>query len=343
MSAAKKPSRPTLQDVANHAGVSIASISRVLNNVPPISDELRATVEAAIRALGYTMRRSSTPYQPWVVAMVGDLHNTYFSEVLAGIQDQAHRNGYLVHILVNEHNAEFSERFCRWIMANQPQGLILGSSTGIPEEALTRIRDFSNLPVVSINRTFKLARIPSIRIDYERAIAKAVRHVANLGHKRIAFLNGSEGSYSSTMKRLGVGTALAGLGLVLEPTLDMTRPATIEGGFEAMNVLFELSPDRRPTAVVASTDLMALGAMHAIRSRGLSIPADITVVGFDDIAMAAHANPPLTSIAPPKFEMGVRAVDLVIARLGEGSNGGDDYVVMESPLIVRESSGPVPM
>ncbi len=187
-----------------------------------------------------------------------------------------------------------------------------------------------------------MAGIPGVRIDYERAMDTAVRHVVSFRHRRIAFLNGPEDAYSSVAKRLGVEKTLHALGCDLLPEFHITQPPTIEGGFRAMNELLDLPPKRRPTAVIATSDLMALGAMHAIRSQGLSIPQDITVVGFDNIAMAAHANPPLTTISPPKFEMGSQAMQIILRQADTEPALPEEYVVMESPLIVRESSGPCP-
>jgi DNA-binding LacI/PurR family transcriptional regulator len=114
----------------------------------------------------------------------------------------------------------------------------------------------------------------------------------------------------------------------------------MEGGFQGMKRLLEFKPEQRPSAVATANDMMALGAMHAIRSRGLSIPGDITVIGFDDIAMAAHANPPLTTISPPKFEIGSWAMRKILDQIKNDTRDGKDYTIMESPLVVRESSGP---
>lgn len=334
--------QPTLLDVASHAKVSIASVSRVLNNVPPISTELRALVEASILAVGYKVKRQSSSLQPTVVAVIGDANNTYFAEILSGIQDHARKQGFLVNVVVKEPDADFSSRFYRWIIRANPEGLILCGSYGISEEYLLRIRDFGNIPVVAINRALTEASLPTVRIDYERAMATVVRHVVKFRHRRIAFLNGPEEAYSSRAKRIGVENTLAELGLPLAAELHVERPATMEGGFEAMNAIFDLPPERRPTAVIASSDLMAFGAMHAIRIRGLSIPNDMTVVGFDDIAMAAHSDPPLTTIAPPKFEMGARAMKLALESRASPKGQYEEYLVMESPLIVRESSGHSP-
>jgi DNA-binding LacI/PurR family transcriptional regulator len=340
MSDGNRRPRPTIHDVARYAKVSIASVSRVLNNVPPISDELRAAVEAGIAAVGYSAKRSSASFQPSIVALIGDTANTYYSEILSGIQDQAARHGLLVQIFVHQTDPDFSTRLSRWLMRSPAEGLILCGSTGPSEEELIRIRDFGHIPIVAINRPLKMSHIPSVRIDYERAIAKGVRHIVQLKHRRIAFLNGAETVHSSKAKRIGVEKTLEELGFPLTEGLHVRRSEGIEGGFEAMNILLDLPKDRRPTAVIASNDLMALGAMHAIRTHGLAIPGDISVIGFDDIAVAAHANPPLTTISPPKFEMGAKAAELLLHQGERHSTARDVYMVMESPLIVRESSGP---
>jgi len=337
----KKPNRrPTLLDVALSAGVSIASVSRVLNNIPPISKELRSKVEESIGLLGYSTRKPSSSFQPSVVALSGDLQNTYFSKILAGIMNQADRDGYLVNVVINERSPDFPAKFSRWIMHSHAKALILCTSTGLSDEELVRIRELSNLSIIAINRPLRAVGIPSIRIDYERAIANAVRHVAKFNHSRIAFLNGSESAYSSNAKRVGIELTMQELGLNIDKDLFVQCPATIEGGFEGMNNLLQMPKYKGPTAVIASNDLMALGAMHAIKTKGFSIPEDISVVGFDDIDMAAHANPPLTSISPPKFEMGERAMRLVMKQQINRKGSIDEYSIMESPLIVRESSGP---
>lgn len=334
--------KPTLLDVAKHANVSIASVSRVLNNVPPFSEELRAQVEAAARELGYKTKRNPASFQPTLVALIGDTRNTYYSEIIAGIQDYADRLGVLVNIVQNSDEPSFSDRFCRWIIRSGASGLIVCSFSSIPGADLRRIRDMGRINISTINYPTKVESIPSIRIDYERAMGKAAHHVVTLRHTRIAYLNGPEKAYSSNAKRSGVEKMLEQLGHPLRKELFVASTSTVEGGFQSMNKLLHLPMSERPTAVIASNDLMALGAMHSIRSSNLSIPNDITVVGFDDIAMAAHANPPLTTIAPPKFELGYKAAQFVFEYADRDEPSPEEFVVMESPLIVRESSGTCP-
>ncbi len=333
---------PTLHDVARQAGVSIASVSRVLNNVPPISEGLRSQVESAVQQLGYRMKRSGVSVQPTVAVMIGDAHNTYFAEIMSGIENVADGEGIMTNIIVNRSDPDFPARFSRWISRSSALGLIICSSGALTEDDLLRLRKTRNLPIATINRPTKVDGIPSIRIDYAQAMETAVRHAVKFRHTRIAFLNGRGGAYSSVDKYRGVGRALRKFGCPLSEELHVERTSTIEGGFQAMNAIFDLPPERRPTAVIASNDLMALGAMHAIRARGLSIPDDMTIIGFDDIAMAAHANPPLSTISPPKFEMGARAMQAILDIRDKEAAPRDEYVVMESPLVVRGSSGLCP-
>lgn len=335
---------PTLVDVARHAGVSIASVSRVLNGVQPISQGLRAKVENAVKELGYKSRKTSLSLQPTVVVLLGDINNPYYSEILSGIVEEANKANILIHSIINRRDEGFSRRFLKWIAHEQPEGLILATSIGIKDEDLKRLLDIARIPIVAINRLpGNKPDIPSIRIDFERAMANATRHLLRFGHMKIALISGIESNYVTSKKKLGFIAALKEAGIESPLVTYIKTGSTIEGGFEATNRLLETEPRSRPTAILASNDLIALGALHSIRSHGLSIPENISVVGFDDIAMAAHANPPLTSVSPPKFEMGVKAMKILLEEISSIDSPNHDYVVLESPLIVRESSGPAPV
>lgn len=195
---------------------------------------------------------------------------------------------------------------------------------------------------MTINNALKSGKIPSICIDYKREMAKVIRHLIQFKHTNIAFLNGGDGTYSSEAKYKGVELSLRNSGYPLKDELHVIGLSTVEGGFEAMNILLNLPRESRPTAVISSNDLMALGAIHAIRSSGLSIPGDISVIGFDDISIAAHSNPPLTTISPPKFELGSKAVQMLVGFQELQSTVTTEYRMMDSPLIFRESTGPCP-
>jgi LacI family transcriptional regulator len=179
-------------------------------------------------------------------------------------------------------------------------------------------------------------------VDLETGTYRAARHLLDMQHTRIAFLPGPAASETSQARRRGIVSALNEAGLDLRAEWTPSSFPDVNGGFQAMSALLTLSAEQRPTAVITHNDLMALGALHAIRSRHLRVPEDISVIGIDNIHMAAHANPPLTTLAPPKHRMGRLAMQL-LKRMIEGKPPPEPgYTLVECPLIVRESTGPAP-
>jgi LacI family transcriptional regulator len=331
--------RPTVSDVARAAGVSPSSVSRVLNNVAPLSPELRRQVEQAVVALGYEHRKPAFHYQGAIAVLIPDTMNSYFHEIALGIEEQAVQYGAVVNLVLVNTQPQYVTRLLRWLGKGSCEAVVVTSGNrAISDEQFAALRDRPNLPVVLINRRSDHPRIPSIHINFADAMSSATRHLLRLGHSRLAFLTGPEGSHSSLEKRRGVDAALAEAGIASAPDLFLPGEATVEWGYQNMNMLLDLPADRRPTGVVAFNDLVALGAINACRSRRVRVPDDISITGFDDIAMAAHANPPLTTIAPPKREMGRLAVRIIHQIRTHGESEIDHYTMMESPLIVREST-----
>ena len=188
--------------------------------------------------------------------------------------------------------------------------IILGDV--IDEKSLVSLSDRLRCSVVIVNYRTECARFRTVNIDYANAIYQIARHLLRLGHRRIIFLGAKRQSQTNLEKLEGLRRALSEAGLQLKDEDIYPGDASIEWGFQAMTGLLARERRERPTAVICSCDLVALGVLHAVRSAGLHVPRDVSVVGFDDIMMACHANPPLTTISPPKFQMGVQAVDLVM-------------------------------
>lgn len=337
----EEPARkPTVTDVARAAGVSPSSVSRVLNNVPPLSAELRRRVEQAVAALGYEHRRPALHYQGAIAVLIPDTTNAYFHEIALGIQEQAAQYGAVISLVLTMPDEDYVQRLLRWLGRGGCEAVIVTSGRMLSDEQLASLRDRSNLPVVLINRRSAHPRIPSIHINFADSMRRAARHLFTLGHTRVAFLSGPEGSVSSIEKRKGVELALQEAGRTVDPELFLAGPSTVEWGYQNMNTLLALPAARRPTGVVAFNDLVALGAIHACRSQRVRVPDDVSITGFDDIAMAAHANPPLTTISPPKQEIGKLAARLVHQIRTDGEAPADHFTMMESPLVVRESTAP---
>jgi len=337
----KKARTPSLHDVARKAGVSTASVSRVLNHVKPTSERLRRRVHAAAEELGYVPKSGHGVPPARLLAVVAyDLRNPYFCEILSGIEERAASFGLTPMIL------DLQGGRAAWDAA-RTAAVGLGSrgcvflGTGVPERELVELARESGLPVVAVNQSVRHPAVRTINIDYEKATSTATQHLLRLGHRRLGFLGGSPSSPVSEEKVHGVREALAEAGLEIAAANVIHGGATVEWGFQALNTFLARPRELRPTAVLCACDLVALGVLHALRSAQLGVPADVSVVGFDDIEMACHANPPLTTISPPKYEMGRRAVELLLAEDLHASPI-TEYVMIESPLVVRESTGASP-
>jgi DNA-binding LacI/PurR family transcriptional regulator len=328
---------PSLQDLARKAGVSPASVSRVLNNIHPISDRLRQRVENAVRELGYVPKNLKGTYDsPMIVVLTSDLLNPYFNEIIAGIEDRSIiRRVTTVVINLKRGTAPWDAIKSAAINVKPSGYVVLGGI--LVDRSLADFAMQVKVPVIAVNHAIRHELIRTINIDYTKATYAAAIHLIKLGHRRLSFLGGHQSSAVNISRIQGVEAAVAEAGFHLPKELIVYGPSTIEWGFQAMNALLARQPNERPTAVLCSCDLIALGVLHAVRSLGLSVPRDISVVGFDDIDMACHANPPLTTISPPKYEMGQLAADLLFQR-SEDVSHINEYIMIESPLVVREST-----
>ncbi len=337
----RKPA--TLEDVARHARVSTATASRVLRHSGPVSDDLRKRIEQSIAVLDYRPQRTAKPRSHGTIALlVEDLLNPYFPEIIRGVQDGA--SDYGIHLTLYsliDHPARPQLPFER-IGKPAIEGIIVTGTA--PFHELLEWRDRHQVPLVIINRQVSQRGVHCIKVDFENAMVRATQHLLNLGHTRIGHLASPVSGEIAESRIRGIETALreARLALPSEWCPVVSPGAEVEGGYQAMRVLLDLPPDHRPTAVLAFNDIIAVGALHAVRACGLRVPQDISIIGVDDISIAAHVDPPLTTIGQPKYRMGKLAVQ-TLRQMQEGKMPlGNNCTLLESPLIVRESSGPAP-
>lgn len=336
--------RPNIVDVARRAGVSPSTVSRVLNHTAVVSDEARARVLAATAELGYTLApRAASAAPPGLIALLmPDILNPYFAEVVRGVQDEIDNGEFLLVLLDTTENPQREQEFLQMLASQAVAGVIVLGSRLLTSEDLAETRRHLSAPMVLINRSGRLPNVASIGVDFQAATYRATTHLLDLHHVRIAYLPGPSPSETSRARRRGVEAALRDAGLSLPPEFCPVSFPNVDGGFQAMSALLALPPHQRPTAVIAYNDLMALGALHASRTRGLRVPEDISVIGTDDIAMAAHANPPLTTIGQPKHHLGRLAMKTLRRMLNGEPPPDESFTLVESPLIVRASTGPAP-
>lgn len=335
-------SQPTLADVARYAGVSSATVSRVLNHAESVSEGVRGRVEAAIAALGYQPKRAATSQnlaQGTIALLISSILNPYYPEVVRGVEDEAEGDG-LALILVNTTDDPQREQRALRMLSERPVDGVIVCGTRLAAQDLIGLHERYQMPVVVTNRYVEHPNIACIMTDTKIAAYRATQHLLNLNHTRIAYLAGHNSLEGSQARQEGVELALAEAGLTLPPQWRPIGFRNIEGGFQAMSALLALPSANRPTAVIAFNDLMALGALQAVRSHGLNVPRDISIVGFDDITMAAHTNPPLTTVDLPKYYLGQLAVQM-LRQMRQGLAPPSSYNLLESRLIVRESTAPL--
>jgi LacI family transcriptional regulator len=331
--------RLTIRQIADLAGVSIATVSRVLNGRGDVSDETRELVSRVIRENGYTANRSARGLSAGRTGLVGILvplvYPAYFSAIVAGAaQALSERDLQIVLSPTGaEHDREVS-------VLDRLHALTDGALIILPEESseeLERLLDggyrFVVLdPLMPLND-----RIPAVSAAHTSGADQAIRHLLELGHRRIAHITGPRDWVATEDRRRGYRAALASAGILPDPALEIEAEPEIRPGREAALRLLELS--ERPTAIFAFNDNIAIGAIQAARARGLRVPEDISIVGFDDVEHATIVTPMLTTVRQPLAEMGRTAVSL-LNRLLERQHFETLHIELATRLVVRESTAP---
>jgi LacI family transcriptional regulator len=331
----------TVRDVARRAGVSVSTVSHVLNGTRFVSDELRERVLAAIDELDFepsaagrmlSLRRSNT-----IGLIVSDIRNPFFASVARGVEDVAQEQGYTV-VLCNSDETLVKEAAClKALQSRQVDGVLLASA-GAADEYVARLVE-AGFPIVLVDRDLPDLHIPAVVLDNEGAAYSAVRHLIDRGHQRIGMLSGRD-SISTTVERVaGYQRALGEAGLSVDDQLVISGHSTSEGGAEAAHALLEVRP--APTAIFSGNNLMSIGALQAIASRGLSVPEDIALVGFDDFPFpwSEAFRPHLTTVAQPTYELGRQAAEMLVGMLNGRGHRTSQRVVLDGKLLIRESSG----
>ncbi|MBN1428547.1 MAG: LacI family DNA-binding transcriptional regulator [Anaerolineae bacterium] len=333
-----KPPSSTISDVARMAGVSIATVSRVIHNNGVVSEETRLRVREAVEHLGYQSRRTpkKLPAEKIVLLLSGDVVNPFFAEIIRGTQEEIDLQKNVLNIIQisTDH-----KQLIRTISRLPASGVILTGT--YPFSELLEWREEAGIPLVVINHRINQPGVSCIAVDFRDAYIRATRHLIDLGHTRIGYVDVNGGSEICQARLQGYLDALDESGIPFRQPLYTSLPAEthVYGGFQAAGNLLTLPPDEQPTAVITFNDLFALGVMHAARAHGLRVPEDVSVVGCDDIPMATYAYPPLTTIGQPKYRIGKLAVSTLLQMCQDASDQAGSYTLMESPLIIRESTG----
>jgi LacI family transcriptional regulator len=330
----------TIVDVARVAGVSTATVSRVLNNHPQVDPRLAASVRQAVKDLGYRPSRVARSLRTrrnrvWALIISDVRTGPFFGAVVRGVEDVAYEAGYSLFLCNTDEDPVKEASYIELAIAENVAGLILTPSG--PRTDLTPLLNFG-IPLVLADRTLAGAQqADSVIVDNLAGAYEAVSHLLEGGYERIACITGPLRITTAYQRHLGYRKALEEAGVSPDDSLLRVADFRELGGQIAMGEL--LAGPVRPDAVFVTNYLMTVGALQAIAQAKLNIPADIAVVSFDDMPWASLLQPPLTAVAQPAYDLGVEGARLLLSRL-EGYTGAARTVMLSTTLQVRGSSAP---
>lgn len=332
---------PTIRDVARHAGVSIATVSHVINHTRPVSDELKQRVQEAMTTLGYQrnpMARALRSKQSLTIGViVPDNTNPFFTEITRGIEDISLQNEYSVITCDSRGDLSREAMHTRNLRGKQVDGIIFVAAGG-GETHIQQLVD-REVPVVMVERDPYDLRVDAVMISNMRGAELATQHLLDLGHRRIACITGPQRVTLRSERLQGFRDRLAAAGIALPDAYVVDGNFASDIGYLVARDLLALP--ERPTAIFAFNDLMAMGVLLAAQEAGLRVPEDLSVVGFDDIFLAAYTVPPLTTIRLPVHEMGQMAMEMLLNRI-ENRDAPLARKTLEIDLIVRKSTAAAP-
>ncbi len=331
------PRRPTIIDVANLARVSKTTVARVVNGEEAlVQEKTRQRVLEAIAHLGYernAIARSLRTERTFTIALsIPDITNPFWPEVARGVQDTVEPSGYSVVLLNSDWDPSRQRNHLRVVRRNLFDGLIL-NSVGISESELEQL----GIPVITLSGSGNDTGFDSVGSDSEAAVHLALEHLTALGHRRIGLIAGVSKRRLSRSRYAFFKAFFRERQLPFDESLVVRCAFSQEAGAEATKKLLRL--DRPPTAICAGNDILAVGALMATRQAAVEVPTDISIVGMDDIYAATATYPPLTTVEKPKYEIGVEAARLLLARI-EGEVTEQRHVRLPCRLILRESTAP---
>ena len=339
MTEVKRP--VTIQDVAREAGVSTATVSRVMSNPGIVAATTRAAVEAAIRRTGYAVHHSARNLRRQrtgsIVALVPNLANPFFSQILSGVSATLSPRGYHLLIADTQNGPQAGEQLVHYLGHGVADGLILFDGTVERRHLEPAAGDRPLPPMVIACEWIEGLALPNVRVDNAAGAQLAVEHLVGLGHCDIGHVTGPAGNVLTDARIGGTRAALAAAGLVARPEWFFAGDFSLDSGAFAARAWLDMP--ERPSAVFCASDEMAAGFIGAVQAAGLDVPRDVSVVGFDNIEIAAHLTPSLSTVRQQRTTIGEEAARLVLGRI-EGSVAPDTEIVLPVELIARHSSAP---
>jgi DNA-binding LacI/PurR family transcriptional regulator len=334
------PERMDIRTIARLASVSIATVSRTINNVTTVNPKMAKRVWDVIEKLDYvpnTQARALVSGRSRIFGLlISEITNPFFPELIQGFEDIAVEHGYEVLISSTNYDPKRMSHCIRRMLERKVEGVAV-MTFGIEEPLLEQLAK-RKVPLVFVDVGPDRPGISVLKVDYQHGIRQAVQHLAALGHRQIAFISGPIRLHSAQSRLAAFSMSMQECGIPINPAWTIQGDHTLEGGVAAMGTL--LAGKEMPTAVVCSNDMTAIGVLHKSYRAGLRVPDDLSVIGFDDIHIAQVTMPPLTTVQMSRYALAKAAVAALRAQVEEPqqSSGRREFDI-PTDLIVRESTG----
>ncbi len=327
----------TIKDVAREARVSVGTASNALRGSPTVRDETRRRVLAVATRLRYqpsalarglVTRRTHT-----VGLLISDIANPFFIRAVRAVEDVAQENGYNVILCNTDEDPAKETQYLRVLMEKRVDGIILATTAG----SLRAVQDvrWRRVPLVFFDRELSRVATDTVKVDGVLGGRLATEHLLGLGHQRIAIIHGPAVRSTGAERLQGYLLAMRIAGVRPDPALIREGNFKQESGYQLTQALLDLTPP--PTAIFCTNNLMTVGALQALRERGVRIPADLSLVGYDDMEWWTLTHPPLTTVGQPVYDLGREAMRLLLAQIGANRRHRPQRVVLKPELIIRES------
>ena len=330
----------TIKDVAALAGISYTTVSHVLNKTRPVSEQVRLKVEAAIIELDYVPSAVARSLRARSTATIGLLVpnsiNPYFAELARGIEDGCERNGYCVILCNSDDNPQKQRSYLRVLLEKRIDGLIV-ASVGEDQDLLDSLACVRT-PMVIVDRALEGVPADMVRIDHEHGAYLATQHLLELGHSDIACIGGPTDTGVGQLRLAGFRRAMAEAQVAVDEQRLLQCDFTSDGGYHTAARLLD---DRPPTAIFAGNDMIGFGVLRAAAERNISVPGQLSVIGFDDIQLSRYVYPPLTTVGQSIRELGESAAEVLLLRIASPQRRAEQRIVPPR-IVVRESTGPRP-
>lgn len=332
-----------IKDIAKKLNISESTVSRALSDHPRISESTKKRVKIAAKKLNYrpnliakSLKLQSTNT---IGLIIGDITNPFYPDIVKSAEDIANKNDFTIILCNSDYDPEKELRYLNILMGKRVDGMLItpvGSASNVQ-----RLLDQNNVPFVLIDsKPMSKNSANCVYADLEFGAYSAVKYLIQLGHTKIALINGPKTTSPCLQLESGFIKAMRELNIDINRNYLKECNLKMAGGYNAMKALLTLNKSELPTAVLFISDTTAIGAYDAVEEKGLHIPEDISVIGYDDIPEAKHLSPSLTTIAQPKYELGMKAVSLLIKELKNGKKIPRQSIRLLPELIIRNSSAP---